>query len=54
MQRDRCSGENKDCVIKVRVNETTKNKIHSMAIRSEKSDSAIIRDAIEQAVARKI
>jgi predicted transcriptional regulator len=54
MRTDKCNGYNKDCVIKVRVSESLKNKIHTIALRTGDTDSGVIRSAIEDAVRKRL
>ena len=54
MRADERNGNNKDCVIKVRVNESLKNKIHAIALRAGDTESGVIRSAIEDAVRKRL
>ena len=54
MRADNSTGDNKDCVIKVRVSESLKNKIHAIALRAGDTDSGVIRSAIEDAVRKRL
>ena len=54
MRADNSTGDNKDCVIKVRVSESLKNKIHAIALRAGDTDSGVIRSAIEDDVRKKL